>query len=105
MEGGPFRISSFSHIGKGDCNSIVAALAYGPVSAGISGHNLQFYETGIFNDCNKVLDHAILIVGYTSGKGWKIKNSWGVDWGEKGYAWIAENNTCGICNMAVEAFL
>jgi C1A family cysteine protease len=60
----------------------VRSLAFGPISAGISGYNLQFYETGIFNDCNDVLDHAILIVGYRSGMGWKIKNSWGANWGE-----------------------
>jgi C1A family cysteine protease len=48
-----------------------------------------------------VLDHAVVIVGYKSGMGWRIKNSWGSQWGEEGFGWIAEGNTCGICNMAV----
>ena len=52
-------------------------------------------------NCSLKLNHAVMVVGYRSGKGWRIKNSWGSDWGEEGYAWIAEGNTCGICEMAV----
>jgi C1A family cysteine protease len=49
---------------------------------------LQFYAHGIFDDCNDFIDHAVLLVGYKSGTGWKLKNSWGSNWGEDGYAWI-----------------
>jgi aminopeptidase C len=42
-----------------------------------------------------------MIIGYESGKGWRIKNSWGSDWGDNGYGWIAEENTCWICNMTM----
>lgn len=62
-----------------------------PVSAGISGGRLQFYDSGTFDDCvNSLLaiDHAVIIVRYTPTKGWRIKNSWGSDWGESGFAWI-----------------
>lgn len=100
-EGGPFKLSTFNPISEGDCDAVIKNLALGPVSAGIAGYSLQFYDTGIFNDCNSVLDHAVIIVGYKSGFGWRIKNSWGIKWGEEGFGWIAEGNTCGICNMAV----
>ncbi|HOA06363.1 MAG TPA: C1 family peptidase, partial [Spirochaetota bacterium] len=34
-------------------------------------------------------NHAIVIVGWDdSKKSFLIKNSWGEDWGEKGYMWI-----------------
>jgi C1A family cysteine protease len=81
QEGGPFKLSSFNSIQEGDCNGVLKSLALGPVSAGIAGYKLQFYDTGIFNDCNTVLDHAVVIVGYRSGVGWRIKNSWGTEWG------------------------
>lgn len=49
----------------------------GPVSVGIAGFNLQHYSSGVFDGChNEPEDHAVLIVGYDSKKGWKIKNSW-----------------------------
>lgn len=80
-EGGPFKLSSFNQIAEGDCNAVIRSLASGPVSVGIAGYSLQFYDTGIFNDCNSVLDHAVIIVGYKSGVGWRIKNSWGTKWG------------------------
>ena len=67
------------------------ALYKGPVSAGIAGYHLRFYDNGIFDECGEKdnLDHAIMIVGFKSGQGWRIKNSWGVDWGENGFGWIA----------------
>ena len=59
-----------------------------PLAIGIAGYRLQFYSEGIFDNCNAHIDHAVLLIGYKSGVGWKIKNSWGVNWGIKGYAWI-----------------
>jgi C1A family cysteine protease len=83
VQTGSFKVKSFSTIQEGDCPAIIQELKRGPVSAGISGYNLRFYDSGVFNECQTAdqLDHAIMIVGYTSGKGWLIKNSWGVDWG------------------------
>merc|ERR550519_2213885 len=45
-------------------------------------------------------NHAITLVGYGEENGvkfWKIKNSWGTDWGEGGYGKILRGaNYCGI---------
>jgi C1A family cysteine protease len=34
--------------------------------------------------------HAMLIVGYT-GNFYIIKNSWGTEWGDKGYCYVPKN--------------
>jgi len=37
-----------------------------------------------------VMGHVMCIVGYDDAKGaFKVRNSWGADWGENGYVWIA----------------
>jgi C1A family cysteine protease len=102
-QGGTFKVQSFLPLQEGACSSIIQRLYSGPISAGISGYRLRLYGEGIFDECSASdrLDHAIVIVGYRSGYGWRIKNSWGTDWGEEGFGWIAEGNTCGICNMTV----
>jgi len=50
------------------------------------------------------LDHGVLAVGYNtptkSGGFWKVKNSWGTSWGEKGFIRLGNGNACGICNTA-----
>lgn len=50
----------------------------------------QFYFGGIYNPwfCYGEPNHGVLAVGYdltNSTPFWKIKNSWGAGWGEKGY--------------------
>ncbi|KAJ8290104.1 hypothetical protein GJAV_G00008750 [Gymnothorax javanicus] len=89
----------------------VAVAKVGPVSVGIDAslYSFQFYKRGVYYDknCNKDdINHAVLAVGYgVTGKGkkyWIIKNSWGEDWGNKGYIQMARNrnNFCGIANLA-----
>ncbi|EDL93851.1 rCG24202 [Rattus norvegicus] len=85
----------------------------GPVAAGIHVvySSLRFYKKGIYHEpkCNNRVNHAVLVVGYgfegneTDGNNyWLIKNSWGKQWGLKGYMKIAKdrNNHCGIATFA-----
>ena len=75
--GTKFKLKSFKNINSGDCKTVIKNLKYGPLSIGIAGYRLQFYSNGLFDDCNTFIDHAVSLVGYKSGVGWKIKNSWG----------------------------
>merc|ERR1711988_111196 len=52
--------------------------------------------------------HAVLVVGYgenqAQGKYWIVKNSWGPNWGEKGFFRIGRGtDSCAIESMAVYA--
>lgn len=97
-------------VSGGDENSLVEAVLKTPVLAVINAgvKSFQFYRSGVYNDpsCNSHdLDHVIQVVGYGSQNGtdyWICKNSWGVNWGMRGYILIARNqgNMCGIASMA-----
>lgn len=71
--------------------------------------DLMFYSSGVYKpkqqDCGDNLNHGVLLVGNKSDH-FVIKNSWGPDWGEKGYFNMATYQqteqgtkmTCGILN-------
>jgi len=54
----------------------------------------QAYKSGIFDEHARVsgpndVNHAIVIVGWDDKKqAYLVKNSWGPEWGEKGYVWV-----------------
>lgn len=81
-----------------------AALAEKPVSVCVDAESWQHYHGGIFSNCGTSLDHAVLAVGYDSSS-WKVKNSWGTWWGDKGYIHLRMGNTCGVLNNAVVALV
>jgi C1A family cysteine protease len=67
---------------------------FGPVTVSMnaSPKTLHFYSEGIYYDpeCNDSVNHAVVIIGYGRDNRsemdfWIIKNSWGEQWGEKGY--------------------
>lgn len=70
-----------------------------PLSVSLDATGLQFYAGGVYGgeNCKKDSRNANLvglIVGYDSVNGedyWIVKNSWGKDWGEKGYLFIKRN--------------
>ncbi|KAG8449844.1 hypothetical protein GDO86_016495 [Hymenochirus boettgeri] len=101
----------FKEIPKGSEKVLKRTIAQvGPVSVSIdaSQPSFHFYNKGVYYDrnCNpEAVNHAVLAVGYGNEKGikhWIIKNSWGKQWGKKGYVLLARDkkNACGIASLA-----
>ena len=90
-------------------SALEKALQLGPVSVSVEADQdvFQGYESGVLNsdECGTNLDHGVLAVGYGTQKGqgyWIVKNSWGADWGQEGYLWIARSSGDGICGINMD---
>merc|ERR1711981_1104002 len=87
------KINKFIEVAKhGEARLMKAISTYGSAIVGMRASDNAFgnYKSGIFTGCSGTkADHAVLAVGYgTDAKGnkyWLVKNSWGANWGEKGY--------------------
>ena len=82
-----------------ECPQMISDLNDQPIAVTVDATKWKSYEGGIFNNCSATLNHAVLLVGVIQGN-WKVRNSWGTDWGENGFMRLAPGNTCGICVKA-----
>jgi C1A family cysteine protease len=72
-----------------------ALCKYGPLASTVKVTDaFQAYSRGIFDEHASVsgprdINHAIVIVGWDDTKqAYLVKNSWGTNWGDKGYIWV-----------------
>ncbi|KAM7275777.1 hypothetical protein ACFE04_017643 [Oxalis oulophora] len=93
-------------------DALLKAAANQPISVAIDagGSDFQFYSEGVFTgECGTELDHGVAVVGYGQAldgtKYWIVKNSWGAEWGEKGYIRMERGikKKGGLCGIAMEA--
>ena len=102
----------YKAVTKHSSSALESATAEGCVSIGIEADQTAFqhYSSGVLTGtCGTRIDHGVLVVGYgTSGsqKYWKVKNSWGETWGERGYILICrdcgKNGNQGECGILDE---
>ncbi|MGQ9618184.1 MAG: C1 family peptidase [Candidatus Aminicenantia bacterium] len=83
-----------------DKNSVINAIQDGPLSAYMEVYSdFYHYTGGIYEptpSATKEGGHAVVLIGYNSYENyWICKNSWGEDWGEKGYFRIR----MGVCEI------
>eukprot|EP01084_Bolivina_argentea_P096524 173519_1 len=95
-------------------NALESAVSSGCTSVAVDADStvFEYYSSGILNSTTckaDNLDHEVLVVGYgndtlSSMQYWKVKNSWGIDWGINGYVKMCRNckrncnNVTGICS-------
>lgn len=84
----------------GSKDAIKNALQTGPVvSSMIVYDDFFFYKSGVYTHTTGAMagGHAVMIVGYSDEEqAWIIRNSWGEEWGMKGFAKISWNDTSGV---------
>ncbi|KAG8474101.1 hypothetical protein CXB51_034101 [Gossypium anomalum] len=95
-------IDGYEDVPENDENSLKKAVANRSVVLAL--------KLGVFSgDCKTDLDHGVVIVGYGTENGvdyWRVRNSWGSNWGENGYIRMEinvvghSNGKCGIAMMA-----
>jgi len=95
-----FTVSGFTDVPQNSPQQMKAALNNQPVSVAVAVNNkFQFYSSGVFNKkCGDQINHGVLAVGYGSENGsdfWLVKNSWGPQWGEKGFIKISRDDVVG----------
>lgn len=89
--------------------AMMSAVMQQPVSVSIEADKDVFhqYTSGVVTGaCGQMPDHGVLVVGYGTdpklGDYWKIKNSWGASWGEKGFVRVKRGGSwrgeCAILN-------
>ncbi|KAL3669990.1 hypothetical protein V7S43_005361 [Phytophthora oleae] len=83
---------------------LIQAISGRPVAVGVAAGNPTWkqYKGGVVSSCTtSELDHAVLAVGFSSSY-FKIKNSWGTQWGEAGFIRLkrgAGTDSAGTCGV------
>ncbi|XP_021911873.1 chymopapain-like [Carica papaya] len=109
------KISGYKRVPSNCETSFLGALANQPLSVLVEagGKPFQLYKSGVFDGpCGTKLDHAVTAVGYGTSDGKNyiiIKNSWGPNWGEKGYMRLKRQSgncqgTCGVYKSSYYPF-
>ena len=84
----------------GSIDQVKAALRTGPLVTTLDVYSdFMTYASGVYKHVTGELEggHAISIVGFDDQKrAWLIRNSWGDEWGEAGFAWISWDDDSGV---------
>lgn len=108
-------VLGFRDVEKNNPEQLLDALVKQPVSVQIQADSkvFQFYKSGVITsqECGTQLNHGVLAVGYgnykddvtgTETQFFKIKNSWGPNWGSEGFVRVgtaAGEENKGICGV------
>lgn len=106
-------ITGYQQLPQNDAEALMEAVLVNPVSVSVAASYWHFYESGIFNGCEKehpIVNHAVVLMGYGEEDGthyWLVRNSWGPTWGELGYIRLQRfpgNEPCGDDNQPLSGY-
>lgn len=94
------RITGFTKVKSNDADALMAAVNKQPIAVNVAAMSWSFYSGGIVNfKANDLdLDHVVQLVGYGTDQGkdyWMVRNSWGPNWGLKGFIRLERSTECG----------
>ena len=99
-------VTEFHNVEEGTEDALAAAVALTPVAVAINATtDLMHYKSGVYGnpECTGGVNHGVTVVGYSDPDGyWRVKNSWGDAWGERGYFRLQKGSTLehGMCEIA-----
>lgn len=104
-------ISDFAYLEPKNEDVILREIATnGPVVVSLDSRHFHEYSEGILDTTEGcgATDHVVTLIGYgtdeNGGDFYIVKNSWGNQWGEKGYLRIARGvNYCSLAEFALTA--
>lgn len=95
-------VTGFSTVSGDNVEAAMATYVQttGPLSVCLAADTWMSYTGGVISSCDDAVDHCVQAVGVDIQNGfWKVRNSWGADWGESGYIRLAYgSNLCDITN-------
>jgi len=105
-------ITGYTDVPSGSESALQTAVYQQPTSVAVEADQacFQLYTGGVMTaSCGTALDHGVLAVGWGTLSGsdyWKVKNSWGADWGANGYILLGKGSAFdpnGQCGIQMEA--
>jgi len=81
----------------GETNMANFVLTTGPLSVCVDATTWNTYKGGIMSVCGNRVNHCVQAVGVDISSAWKVRNSWGIRFGESGYIRLKYGkDTCAI---------
>ncbi|CAD8073929.1 unnamed protein product [Paramecium sonneborni] len=94
---GKVRIQGRENYGPNE-DAIKKGIQNYPLSVSVDATYWKFYSEGVYDGAcrDDFHNHAVVAVGFDYEGNWKIRNSWGEGWGEKGHIWLKPGNSCAV---------
>ena len=106
------KLSRWSYLGEKNREPSIdeiksAIMTYGVIAVSVAANSsFKNYRGGVYTACNsQSVNHAVALTGWRTEGGqtvWRLRNSWGKNWGEAGYMDIVAEKNGRKCNAVGE---